>query len=692
MKWTASTLSTLYRLIVIEHKTYKQTGAIIGISEEAIRNRYKNTNWELFKKNPEQVVNPDHTIAWTEEDTLQLYVLHNRNKLSYSEIGKKLNKTPKACKSRYYRTDWSQFKTLEQYPTGEVVPEEKRQIQVEIEIAEKEAKAEQLTLYMVELARHDPKRLDHIVQKAFLKKINCEPDALPISFADIKARAKAYLETQGLCYPEEVKFGAGTYIIVGDSHGKHIKRKMFKLLHNLNRNLKPKKIIHIGHTLDDDNDISYLWEDFDNLVLLARQEELKELCKKSFKHNVVRGEIKLGNLRICNQDLIQDYVLRPIGSISRSFYPNPVVISCHRQEFDTRCTSEGFVCIASPGCLCEEHIVKTIKQMDFTDGIQIKMSYPDGFIKYRRMRHMYKFWEQGFLVVNVDRKGRFTIVPCRIHKTSKGYTTSYFDKIYTELRVLNPSEKIFINGDLHCPNHDPEILSIEDGFCKSYEPDTHVNLGDQNDNRALNHHIMKRNGWAIQESVLREMAYSHYLLSKTRKWAKKAHLLLGNHERFVRDFVGKFPQLAELLESRLAFDTEGLDIEVTNLKDTLMIGPLTLIHGDFKMYGQRGSTKLEKIGNTFGPSTVIGDCHFPSIRYGCYSVGMSGLLDQGYNEKKASKWAHGFAFCNIFDGVPFISLITLQDKQCLIGGKRIVPLSIDQWVMKDYNVQISYSF
>ncbi len=82
--------------------------------------------------------------------------------------------------------------------------------------------------------------------------------------------------------------------------------------------------------------------------------------------------------------------------------------------------------VASPGCLCEQHVVKTIKQIDFTEGKQVKQAYHETFQKYRRMKHTCKYWEQGMLVVNVDANGDHTVLPYRIQETSKGPTAALF--------------------------------------------------------------------------------------------------------------------------------------------------------------------------------------------------------------------------------------------------------------------------
>jgi predicted phosphodiesterase len=78
------------------------------------------------------------------------------------------------------------------------------------------------------------------------------------------------LVKSGAKNPLNMTLTNGRYLVVSDSHGKHTSRGMFRLLNNLNNNLKFDAVIHIGHILDDDNDISYLWKDFSNFIVVAR--------------------------------------------------------------------------------------------------------------------------------------------------------------------------------------------------------------------------------------------------------------------------------------------------------------------------------------------------------------------------------------------------------------------------------------
>ena len=109
------------------------------------------------------------------------------------------------------------------------------------------------------------------------------------------------------------------------------------------------------------------------------------------------------------------------------------------------------------------------------------------------------------------------------------------------------------------------------------------------------------------------------------------------------------------------------------------------------MYGARG-TKIEKVSQTFGKNTVMGHVHYPAIRFGCYSVGLTGKLDQTYNEAQASRWMHGFGFCNLFDGKVFISLVNIQDYRCHIGGKKYSPKSPEKWDLPPFTSAMNFEY
>jgi hypothetical protein len=148
---------------------------------------------------------------------------------------------------------------------------------------------------------------------------------------------------------------------------------MFNFLREFCKQVKPKKIIHLGHMLDDDNDISWDWGKMNNLVVVAKDEELKRLQEQrnkfDFKYEIVRGNVNIGDLAAINQSMIGDYVNTRINGLDSQIFDSKIIVNSNRHEWATKCSDEGVSSyILSPGCLCERHLVQTIKQIDFKDG------------------------------------------------------------------------------------------------------------------------------------------------------------------------------------------------------------------------------------------------------------------------------------------------------------------------------------
>jgi len=689
--WTKQEVEKLYELVQ-QKRDWEAIAEILGKSAPACRRKYQRI---FHDTDPVDAESPRENHKWSVLELQRLHGLRADVKLSYREIGEKLGRSPVSCERRFQTTKWAEVLAVK--TTGAIEDMDAEEI-------ERAKRLEKYVDWVMNLSRGDIDRLRSISRKDFIEKatrafeashIDFSPGDIPVSFDELKRLAEGKLEELGLTYPREKSLPKGLYVIIGDSHGKHTKNGMFRLLQTVNRTLKPKKVIHLGHIFDDDGDISYHWTEYDNLIVVGMRGELKDLKAEKHQYDVVRDRIKLGRFVVSNQYDITDYVAKFVGNIKPHIFPYDVLVNCHRHELFSRCTSKGGRLIASPGCLCEKHIVKTIKQMIFKDGTpNVKLTFPFGYKSYNRMEHSYEYWEQGMAVVEVDADGEFDIHMCRIYKTAKsGYATSFFDLVMTEKGVFKPNERIMINGDMHCDNHDPNVLDIQEQFSRVYKPDWLANVGDVLDNRSLNHHEMKKTGGPIMRDLLKEVAHSKYAIVRMRQWAKKAKLIYGNHERFMADFADQFPQFRKLLTLEFLFNPAGLGIDVTPLKHVLNIGPLKLIHGDIKMFGQTVTNKLEKVSATFGENTVMGNIHYPAIRSGCYSIGLSGMMDQGYNETAASQWMHGFAYCNIFEGKPFISLVNIsRDYRCCILGRRFEPQNPSNWSLPPFSASIDFSF
>jgi hypothetical protein len=685
--WNQKELSALSRLRK-EKKTYKEISKVIKTkSPGALERKFKRFDWDAFAKNPDICLSRNTPKKWTHDEMVQLDAFLQAGQ-SYDFIAEKMGRPITSVETQAQHTDWKawrQIKNLgEENNIDDVDNEDNSNIINKVITA------------LLDVCRGDFNRISNVSEEEFLSKVSLEKSQIPISFLDLKKKAKESLVTQGFGNPENIELGQGTYIVVGDSHGKHTNKEMFALLTKVNETLKPDKIIHIGHILDDDNDISYDWGRFDNLIIVAKVEELGMIQKtrnsRNFKYDIVRDRVIIEDLAVTNQDLISDYVKTAIGSLDAQIFDEKVIVNCHRLEFSTRCSNDGQTYVSSPGCLCEYHTPRTIKQVNLNDGKIIRQVNYDGYSKYRRMRHNNRYWEQGMVVIQVDKEGRSTLVTCPIKSTPKGLATSYFDKIITANGVFKPDNKIFINGDMHCDKHDANVLDIQEQICKDYKPDVQVNVGDTLDYRSLNHHIMDRGGVIVDKKVLDEAAQTHYVLKRVAKWAPESHLIFGNHERFARDFVEKYPQFGQYLDFSFICNLKSLGYKLTPLKNVLKIGSASFVHGEIKMFGQPGS-KVEKSSRTFGKDVFMGHIHRPEIRFGCYSVGLSGELDQEYNEPEASNWMHGFGLCNQFMGINWATSVAIIDNSCLLNRKTYKPVDPESWKLPaKYQVRLEYDF
>lgn len=684
--WTKKMLMDLYRYKFEKKLGTKEISKKIGKSASATQLKLARIDWDEFITDPDLYLSgkESHNRKWTQAEMGLLYAYMEEGK-SYGVVAEKINRGRISVERKAQTTDWKAWLAAVGNPEH---PEEV------FEGTDLEELTAQLVDALVVLSRRETDRLVNITEKEFRRKVNFESQPFPLSFSDIKIRAEKVLESMGLKNPEEIQLGEGTYVIVGDSHGKFTRTAMFNLLHQVNKTLNPKKIIHLGHILDDDNDISYNWGKFKNLLVVSKVEELHAIQdqrnKFNFNYDVVRGAITLGNdLVIMNQDLIADYVKTPLSSLDSEIFDQKAIVNCHRLEFFPKCSENKEVSyIASPGALCERHIIRTIKQIDFEDGKNVKQANWEGFSKYRRMKHMYQYWKQGLLVVHVDSNGMHTIVPCLIRKLGSDYATSYFDKIISNKGVHKPTKKIFITADSHSPKHCNKALDLQEQVVKDYKPDICVNLGDAADYGSLNHHIMDRGG-VILGDVVSDASSVYHVLKRQSKWAKEIYIQHGNHERFANDFIEKFPQLKNLLNFEFLCSPKSLGYKLVDLKTPLKIGGATFIHGDMRMYGQTGSV-LEKVSKTFGDSVFMGHSHYPAIRYGTYVIGLSGKLDQSYNEANASAWINGFGLCNQYKGKSWPCTLAISHFKININGKSYGVKNPENWDPKEYKVKMVF--
>jgi len=534
---------------------------------------------------------------------------------------------------------------------------------------------------LLALGRFSPERVEAYTADKFESKTN-SAKALRragLRFSQVKRTALAKMEERGLCEPAEAVFGKGRYLIVGDSHGKHTTREIFALIGQLQKRLGIRKVVHVGHMLDDDGDVSYLWEDVPNLLAVAKPEELETL--HGIGMPLVKEQVMLGDrLVVTNQELISDYVRTPLGGLDQGLFPGNIITNLHRHERGPRCTpTEWASYIASPGCLCTPHIIKTIRQIDFTSGYTVKVAYPDGFIKYRRAKQLMNYWTQGVLIVDVDASGRAHTTSCRIMPLSgKTVGIAFCGRIYTSKGEYKPDRLSLVVADAHAPQFSLDALDVQRQVAErlggSKTIDDLIDLGDVVNFKSLCHHEIDK-GRILQYaniSVLGEAAAAHWVLKQRRGWAKNALLLFANHERFADDFVNRNPQFADLLSLRLLLGAEQLGYRTAANQTFEDVGAVRVLHGDLKLNGQRGffMDKISQAMMVKDRVILMGHVHYNAIRRNTYAVGLTGEYDQGYNETIASTWGQGMAVVTQRAGVPFVQLVDIcPDGTCMWDGK-----------------------
>lgn len=727
--WTTEELKTLHQIVSkADNKPttedFKKAAKQLGKSVSSCSRRFARTDWVAFKAGEFGQLDDIERRPWTKSEKLHLFALKNNLGYDYGQIAGILKRSKTSCERMFQRTDWKVLAGNPNKIKSEI--EQARQEEethsniIKMEMSEKETQRTnsfnaRIVDWLVHTVKSEPDILTVMDEAAFnskLEKMIDNPDSkvnredITIDFDEIKRLAMEEIDRRGMTYPKTREFGTGRYLVFGDSHGKNLPTGMAKLLDVMNRELKCTATIHIGGIADDEDEISYNWhkieerKSFPNLVVLGDLTELHLLKRQIHKYDVVRQRIMLGGISVENQYDMGDFCKKSVGRIDPLTIPDVVIVNSHRHEMHSHCGYKRERLVMSPGCLCRRHPVRTTRINIFKGGEHLRQTYQNGYKKYNKQDQDSARWENGLIIVEVGTDGKSTAHPLRICDSKCGKTTSYAGKIYTEQGVFSADQRIFINGDMHCTSHDPKVLDIQEQFCQDYKPDIHVNVGDLIDNRAFNHHMggttgpafYKDSGRYVYRDSMFEIASSRYVLKRMRNWARKSYLIIGNHERFADDLTNRMPQLQDLLKTEFMLGTEDLDIEVTPLGGTLDFGFARFIHGDVKVWGGVGGSKMDKIANNYGRNTIMGNIHYPAIRSGCYSIPMSGLLNQKYNETDASQWMQGFGYADVFDGKCFISIVVMTGGQCMVDGKQYLPSDCYSWETPQYKIRLDVEF
>lgn len=548
------------------------------------------------------------------------------------------------------------------------------------------------------LSKWNVENFDMYSEKEFIEKTNSAEQMKLYNFkySEIIENAKNQITKRGLMHTQgKVINEEGTYIIIGDSHGKHTTNSTIDLLHNVCKHINPKQIFHIGHLLDDRNDIHYRWNEFNNFTVITKKEELAVIHDKN-EYNIIRDYLYLGNLLIANQDQITDYVKTNLHNIGEKFFEGKVITNLHRHEFFTKCGEYNKGFISSPGNLCEPHVVKTIKQIDFTNGYQVKQSYNEGYKQYRRWDHISKaLWEQGIIIVKIFKNGETAIAPLRIKTTSKNEkVTSFYNHIITNNKIIKTDIDLY-TADEHLPHVNTSVLASENHIAKKYKPINYVNLGDMCSSDSFNHHEITKNNvkYISQKNISDDIAYIRFIKEIHDTWSKQKYYILGNHDRFVKDWGNQNPQFQSLFNMNMFLDT---DDNIIPMKNTLKFNKNVALHGEIRLYKAHGGW-YKKLSNTYHidkqSSLITGHTHFTSCRMGVYTLGATGLMEQEYSDGSTNSCNHSCAIGTHYDDVSFIQPILIEPTgEVWDGDIYYLPTDSDNFKLPQYELKFEINF
>lgn len=282
--------------------------------------------------------------------------------------------------------------------------------------------------------------------------------------------------------------------------------------------------------------------------------------------------------------------------------------------------------------------------------------------------HAHEHHSYGFTVIEKKSEG-INYIPRNVKVNSDG---SFTDIIY---EVTPKGVKVvedcvgFVWGDLHTRYVDRNVIESTLDLFKKIKPRVQI-LHDVLDGATFNPHETKdmyiqrkkiREGrYLIEEEVEESLDLIEYL--KDQSGVPETYVTLSNHDLFLDRLINNENWKKDLHNSpaylKYAYIQQTTDLEeyggiygylvkerfnddgvkyITYEESLELLGYECGLHGDMTINGARGSYKSFARLNM---KMIFGHGHSPVIFNGVTMVGVSCLLDQYYNRKSLSSWAH----------------------------------------------------
>lgn len=271
----------------------------------------------------------------------------------------------------------------------------------------------------------------------------------------------------------------------------------------------------------------------------------------------------------------------------------------------------------------------------------------------------------GFVVVEIEDKD--TVHVRNISASSDG---SFNDLIFRveNGKVTKEDVELMVWGDLHSAQKDERVTKAFRGACKDLGVSISV-LHDVWDSESVNVHNL--NNPVIQHELMvrgkddleKELDQMYGELDWFEENMKKTFVVASNHDDMLDRTLAQGDWRSNLKNARLfvSFLKLTLDLEAPDGIIPYLISQkyknieawglnTSYIHRgvELALHGHKGANGGKGNKNGFSKlcsKTIVGHSHSPSIKWGCYQVGIACSLDHGYN-KGVSGWTYAGCILN----------------------------------------------
>lgn len=259
-------------------------------------------------------------------------------------------------------------------------------------------------------------------------------------------------------------------------------------------------------------------------------------------------------------------------------------------------------------------------------------------------------------------KRRYTCKDCGFR------TTSPLSKDEPNVMV----QKNLILCDTHAPFENKRAFAAVCEYSLVYKPNRIIHLGDVGDYQSVSHWLKNKKLTLEGLNIEDDLFYATELLKTIGETSPDAEkiVLLGNHEKWVYDYIEEHPELRKTIDLQLQYKLAGFTCKPFN--ELYKIGKLYVTHGLYTNLYHAAKTV-----NSLSASCMYGHTHddqkhtvsFLDGEKSAQAIGCLCDLNPVYLQNRPKRWVNGFATVDVLpNGQFFPDFIKIIDgKFCRMG-------------------------